>query len=481
MDETCSLFTDAHQLAPQPAGRRYSSERSAGPPQASSHHSPQDEGIPVNTTARPVVPLRPVGPEHAPRPGRHPWRPGRLLLAPHRLAFFLAMLLLLASGLWWVLVQVDRATGAIGLGYAVSPTIAHAAVMSFGFMPLFFAGFLFTAGPKWLGVEGPDARALLPGLLLQAGGWLLWLVGAHTQLGLAVVGATLAAAGLGAQYARFWGLVRRSPLADRLHATVVALAGSVGTLCVAGLALALALGAFDVARPLVLTGLWGFVVVTYLVVAHRMIPFFTSSAVPMVQAWRPFWVLWALLGAAAFEVLAVWVAASGWAAAPGWMLLQGSMELLAGGVILWLGVVWGLVQSLKVRLLAMLHLGFMWLGLAFVLAGLSQLLGLRAGVPVLGLGALHALTMGCLGSLLLAMVTRVSCGHSGRTLVADALVWGVFCVLQLAVLLRVAGALNGAPLWVSTAAALLWAGVMCVWGLRLIGWYGRLRADGRPG
>ncbi|PKO74789.1 MAG: short-chain dehydrogenase, partial [Betaproteobacteria bacterium HGW-Betaproteobacteria-15] len=232
---------------------------------------------------------------------------------------------------------------------------------------------------------------------------------------------------------------------------------------------------------LVLTGLWGFVVMTYLVVAHRMIPFFTSSAVPMVEAWRPFWVLWALLGAAAFEALAVWVAASGWAGAPGWMLLQGVVELLAGGVILWLGVAWGLVQSLKVRLLAMLHLGFLWLGLAFVLAGLSQLLGLRAGVPALGLGALHALTMGCLGSLLVAMVTRVSCGHSGRTLVADALVWAVFCLLQLAVLLRVAGALDGAPLWVLTVAALLWAGVMGVWGLRLIGWYGRLRVDGRPG
>ena len=177
----------------------------------------------------------------------------------------------------------------------------------------------------------------------------------------------------------------------------------------------------------------------------------------------------------------VWVGAIGWASDPGWMLAQGLVELLAGGVILWLGVAWGLVQSLKVRLLAMLHLGFLWLGLSFVLAGLSQLLGLRAGVPALGLGALHALTMGCLGSLLLAMVTRVSCGHSGRTLVADTLVWAVFCLLQLAVLLRVAGALEGAPVWVLTAAALLWAGVMAVWGLRLIGSSASLRADGRPG
>ena len=87
---------------------------------------------------------------------------------------------------------------------------------------------------------------------------------------------------------------------------------------------------------------------------------------------------------------------------------------------MWLALRWGLVQSLKIRLLAMLHIGFVWLGLAFVLGGASQWLGLVSGAPVLGLGALHALSMGCLGSLMLAMVTRVSCGHSGHALVADA-------------------------------------------------------------
>ena len=59
--------------------------------------------------------------------------------------------------------------------------------------------------------------------------------------------------------------------------------------------------------------------------------------------------------------------------------------------------------------------------------------------------------------------------------------WALFWLLQLAVLLRIGGALNQAPAWLVMAAALLWAGVMAVWGLRLLGWYGRQRADGRPG
>ena len=95
---------------------------------------------------------------------------------------------------------------------------------------------------------------------------------------------------------------------------------------------------------------------------------------------------------------------------------------------------------------------------------------------------LHALALGCMGALMLAMVSRVSCGHGGRPLVADGLLWSLFWLLQGAVLLRLAAALwpaGGAALlpW----AALLWAVVVLAWGLRMGRWYGRPRADGRPG
>jgi len=151
----------------------------------------------------------------------------------------------------------------------------------------------------------------------------------------------------------------------------------------------------------------------------------------------------------------------------------------------WLACVWGLVLSLKNRLLAMLHIGFLWLGLAFLLAGASHWLAWRFGMGVLGLGPLHALTMGCLASLMLAMVTRVSSGHSGRALVADRTAWGLFWLLQIAVVLRIAAELPGlfgvAWVWLLPIAACLWATTMAVWAVRLGGWYGRLRADGRPG
>ena len=186
------------------------------------------------------------------------------------------------------------------------------------------------------------------------------------------------------------------------------------------------------------------------------------------------------------QVLAAWLDWAGVpasAAGPVWMLVHGTLQLVVGAVLIWLACVWGLVQSLKNKLLAMLHIGFLWLGLAFVIGGLSQ--WLVWGVGTLGLGALHALTMGSLASLMLAMVTRVSCGHSGRALVADRIAWSLFGVLQAAAVLRIAAAVPGVPgvvlPWLLLAAAVLWVATVTAWGVRLGRWYGCLRADGRPG
>ena len=443
------------------------------------------------TSPRPTIPLRvasakPSAEALAQMDKR--WRWQYLMLAPHRLSFFLAMVVLVASGAWWAVVQVARSTGGWGLHYALSPTIVHGAVMAFGFIPLFFSGFLFTAGPKWLGVDPLPAQSLRAPLVAQAAGWLLWLAGAHWRVDAALAGLALVCAGLVWMTLQFWGRVRLSQAEDQLHARVIGAACALGCLSLVALWLSLAAGSLALARAWVYTGLWGFVVVVYVTVAHRMIPFFTSSAMPMVQAWRPFWVLWLMLAAAALQVLATWLEWAGVhasTAGPAWVLLHGTLQLVVGGVLVWLACVWGLVQSLKNKLLAMLHIGFLWLGLAFLLGGVSQWLVWGLGTGALGLGALHALTMGCLASLMLAMVTRVSCGHSGRALVADRIAWTLFWLLQAATLLRIAASVPGvggvAWAWLLPVAALLWAGTMGVWGVRLGSWYGRLRADGRPG
>ncbi|MCZ2406221.1 MAG: NnrS family protein [Burkholderiales bacterium] len=417
-------------------------------------------------------------------PPERRWRPRYLMLAPYRLGFFLALVQLTAASVWWALVQAGRAGGLPGPSLALPPALVHAVAMVYGFMPLFFAGFLFTALPKWLRVAPWPVAALRPALLLQALGGLLWLLGAHAGVPLALAGALLAALGLAWMALLLWRLIRRSRAPDTLHPRAVGLALVWGVLCLLGVALGVAAGDADLARASVLSGLWGCMVVVFVTMAHRMVPFFTSPAMPFVHGRHAFWLLWLMWGVAGFEVLALGVEGAGlppaWARA--WQVLRAVLEGAAGLALCWVARVWALAQSLRNRMMAMLHIGFLWLGAALLLAGAGQVLALVPGAPALGLGALHALTMGCLGSLLLAMVTRVAGGHSGRALAAERLAWPLFWCLQAAVLLRIAASVpSRLSAGLLLAAALCWAAALAWWTVRLGGWCGRLRPDGRPG
>lgn len=415
-----------------------------------------------------ITAAAPVRPLDTPR-----WRPGQLYAAPHRLAFAAGTVLLMAVSAWWAFTLLGRARG-WALPQALPATTLHQLLMGFGFMPLFFTGFLFTAGPRWLGLAPVPARSLRAGVQAQVAGWLVLLLAGFAADPLLArllggLGVAAAAAGWGRLVLRFGRMVALSPAADKQHASVVLVASALGAALMALAAGALAAGRLDWVRETVLVGLWAFAGVVYAAVAHRMIPFFTGAVLPFVQAWRPGWLLGVFTGVLAFEGFTVW--------APVPAPLQAAVE--AAAALLWLGLAlrWGLVKSLQFRLLAMLHLGFGWLGVAMALQAADHILAL-AGGPSLGLAPLHAYTMGFLGSTLVAMATRVSAGHSGRALAVDTPVWLLFWLLQAAVLGRIMADLAGLPVWLP---ALAWAAALLPWGWRHLGWYGRPRLDGQPG
>jgi uncharacterized protein involved in response to NO len=270
---------------------------------------------------------------------------------------------------------------------------------------------------------------------------------------------------------------------DRVHASVIALACVVGALTMWVAAGALASGSLGVLRAATQVALWCFVATMFATVSHRMIPFFSASALPMLDAWRPMWMLWLMVSVLWFEALGA-VAALLWGSPPEALRwTQVVIELPVGVVLLWLASRWGAVRSLKIRMLAMLHGGFVWLGLALVLAGVSHaLMALSAGEQSLGLAPTHALTMGYLGATLLAMATRVSSGHSGRSLAVDDIAWALYWLLQAAVLLRIVAALWPALATPFTLlAALAWTTSTVAWALRYGNWFVRPRIDGRPG
>lgn len=414
------------------------------------------------------------------------WRCERLLHAPHRLAFFAATLMLALSAAWWAAAQLAATLGLV-LPWSMPPALAHSVLMSFGFMPLFFVGFLFTAGPKWLGQPAVEAHTLLQPLLAMLAGWLAFLLAVHGRE--PAFGQTVGTFGLCAVLwgwagisARFVALLRTSPVHDRIHATLAAVACGVGALALAAVAFGLAEGDFALMRAATQGALWGFVGLVFASVAHRMIPFFSASALPSLDAWRPLWLLAVFVGVFAFEALCA--AAHALFAPQAWLAplagLQAAVELAAGAGLIALAVRWGLVQSLRVRMLAMLHVGFTWLGIALGLSGIDHAAAAAGHPQLLGLAPLHAYTMGFLGSTMFAMVTRVSTGHGGRTLAADNLVWRLFWVLQITIVARLCAALVPSGTLTAVAAS-GWAGVCLAWSARYGRWFGTPRADGRPG
>lgn len=434
--------------------------------------------IPIRT-ASPVIRPAVAVPARTTEPPVWRWR--HLLRAPHRVGFFAASVVMGWSALWWALEMCWRQWGSAPLMHAVPVTWVHAIVMALGFLPLFFVGFLFTAGPKWLQQPDVPAQAVVKPVVACVVGWFITVAGSYLHAGLMSVGLGAVALAWGALTWRFGRIVQSSRVADRLHAKVIAVACAIGVVVLMAAAACVMAGRPDALRPLAYLGLWWFVVPVYVTVAHRMIPFFTASALPVLDSWRPYWLLWTLLVVSIWQ--GAWVGLDTMGFATGGRLVAARIGVTALGSlgVLALAIRWGLVQSLKIRLLAMLHLGFVWLGLAWGLEAASLVMQ-WAGHGGLGLAPLHALTMGFLGSILLAMATRVSCGHGGRTLAADNLAWALYGVLQVAVVVRVLGAIwPGSGGWTLPTAALLWLAAVGGWALRYGRWFGRPRVDGKPG
>lgn len=171
----------------------------------------------------------------------------RLLAAPQRLAFAAGSTLLVASALWWMLVQLAPALG-WPLPLWLAPGAAQAWLLALGAWPLFLAGLLCAALPRWLGCPPLAARLLATPLVVVLAGWALVLLGLHTTPLAAALGLALVAVGL----ALLAGLVGLTWLAHR-HSGAAAARVLPGAISLLVLALAAWAGAVALALG---QGLW---------------------------------------------------------------------------------------------------------------------------------------------------------------------------------------------------------------------------------
>ncbi len=111
---------------------------------------------------------------------------------------------------------------------------------------------------------------------------------------------------------------------------------------------------------------------------------------------------------------------------------------------------WRGLATVSNPLLFVLHVAYSWLPLGY---GLMALAALGLLPPTL---ALHALTMGAIGVMILAVTTRVALGHTGRPLQAARATVAAYWVLMLAVIARLSGAFVSSYMATVDLSALLW-------------------------
>lgn len=392
--------------------------------------------------------------------------------APHRLLFFGGATAVLLSMSWWALVLIGQRSGVLAMPLPLLPAgWAHAIGMQYQALPMFMFGFLLTVFPRWMGLKAytrwhylPVGGSLLAGYLLLHAGLLGAPVLVHVGLVLSIVGWGV---GLSLLLKLLW-----QDGGKTYHAIACwcALAfGFVGLLMTArylhGGDARLIFGAIKI-------GTFGLLLPVYLTVCHRMLPFFSQAVIPGYRVYRPGWLLGLLLALIFTHLLLELAHAYTWL----W-LVDAPLALLCA----WLSWRWQLWAARKVRLLFALHLGFAWLTVSFALYTLQSAWFAATGDFMLARAPVHALTVGFFGSLLVAMVTRVTQGHSGRPLEMGRIPWLCFWLLQGVALLRIAAELlPDTPGWLALA-AVGWVAAFLPWAVRSAWIYLTPRADGQPG
>lgn len=334
--------------------------------------------------------------------------------------------LFLAASLWatlalalWIFVLTQGLT----LPSRFSPVDWHAHEMLFGFIPAAIAGFLLTAIPNWTGRAPVRGLPLIGLVVLWVAGRIACFASALLPVWLGVAVDSMFLLALCLIVAREIvlagnqrNLIMPVPIAVLLIANILTHLEALSVAVPAGLGRRLAITA---------------VVFLITVIAGRIIPAFTRNWLAVRKAEK--------LPAAAgrFDAVAIAVLALGLL---GWVFFPASpatgVILLAGAALNgWRLARWRGLATTPEPLLAILHLGYLWIVIGAALLGAS-IIGDHVPEPA----AIHALTAGAMGTMVLAVMSRVSLGHTGRMLHADAITTTAYAAITLATLTRIAAA-----------------------------------------
>jgi uncharacterized protein involved in response to NO len=368
---------------------------------------------------------------------------------------------------WVVGVWLAIWYGALPATSWLSPIWWHGHEMLFGLVAAAIAGFLLTAAPVWTG-----RRALSGSPLMTLFG--VWTLGRLAMLGAGRLPAALVAAVDVAFLPLVAGTLSRTVwrTGQWRNYGVVAL---VGALALANAAVhAQALGLTVVSAPRALRFTADLVVVLIVVIGGRITPGFTTNALIRLgvdararsRPWLDRLAVAAVAALAAVDLVAPRSVASGLLAAAGGVIVAARMSG------------WQTLRTWRDPLVWSLHAGMAW-----VVAGLFLLAAGDLGGSVPASAGLHALTAGAMGSMILAVMTRVGLGHTGRPLVLPKGAVGSLLLVHAGAAARVLGALAPAAdrYRLLLVGGLLWAAAFGLFALVYAPILTRPRPDGKEG
>jgi len=343
----------------------------------------------------------------------------------------------------------------------------HIHEMIFGFGCAIIAGFLLTAVQNWTGVRGAQGSTLL---IL----FLLWLVGRVVVLFPSLLGEVLTTI-IDLSFLPVVAFVLAKPIIAIKQYRNLFFVPLLMLFTIANLEMHLAIY-FPDTFTVTFSAYAGVLLVTFLmsVMAGRVTPMFTANGTKTTKATPLPWLDKITNGSLGITMFALLIQP-----AVGFSETFFGVILIIAGIfqtIRWMR--WRPWITLGVPLLWSIHLSIKFIAYGLIILGLSYLID---EIPSNHIW--HLLTVGGMGGLILAMISRVSLGHTGRPLSPPKAMTLAYILITLAALIRALGP------WILPEKTLLFIDISGTFWLLAFGifvvTYGPMlmsvRKDGRPG
>lgn len=374
--------------------------------------------------------------------------------------FILSSLLSIVAVVVWVAVL----QGEIQWSASLAANIWHGHEMIFGFATTVAFGFLLTAAQTWTGVRSITSWKL--GIAIT-----LWLVARFAFLSnselLFVIGVISEASWLFIFVSYFTYMVVKSN--NRRNFIFVPVLILISILNIATL-LSAYTDELSVSSHLSYSAV--FLMTTMVtIVGGRVIPFFTTKALNLKPINGSVYLERSIAMMMFFSTL-IFISSYLFSSS----ILLASCLTITGCLQIFRMKSWQTAKTFSTPLLWSLHLSYLNMGIGFILLGVSYI------NPSISFSlAIHTITVGTIGTMIIAMMSRVSLGHTGRPLQINTLVSLSFLLLLSATLFRVLLPLFGWLMQGYMFSAACWAAGFSIFIYYYAPILMRARPDGRSG